>query len=177
VISSAASHVRVRLGALAPGDSPLIETIASAVESSGANQHHRLDRLETLRRLVSPFARARSYRSSTSLEVLFPSAHAAALRYPGRPRLRTIPLRRSPFHDPRLADAFVNELAPAVFRRAEVMRCRSMCRTTREALAHREASNGSGRAIALMRCCARYARARRSPCFPPRPRCGSSADQ
>jgi len=37
-----------------------------------------------------------------------------------------------------------------------------MCRMTREALVHREAPNGSGRAIAFVRCCARCARARRS---------------
>lgn len=42
------------------------------------------------------------------------------------------------------------------------MRCRSMRRTAREALVHREAPNGCGRAIAFVRCCAAYARARRS---------------
>jgi len=88
-----------------PSRFPADRNSRAAVESPRANQHHRLDRLSAARRLVSLFCTGRSCRSSTSPEVLFPSAHAAALRYPGQPRLRTIPLRRSPFHDPRPADA------------------------------------------------------------------------
>lgn len=72
-------------------------------------------------------------RSDASLEVFCPLQRLpAAMRCPGRPSLRTIPLRRfSPVCDPRVPWNFMGPWltggVPAVFRFSDAMRLCSMC--------------------------------------------------
>jgi len=157
----AASHRRVRLGALAPDGSPPIETIERPLN------HH--ERTNITGSIVSRPAATRvallhwrdhvdraSLLRFCSLQHMRPRCAIRGSHASGRSRFGARRSRPAP------CGRLVNPLAPAVFRRAEVMRCRSMRRTTNEAWVHREAPNGCGRAIAFVRCCAAYARARRS---------------
>ena len=89
-----------------------------------ANTQHRLDRAT---RAVAKIAHAvctrRSLRSSTSHEVLAPSALGSRDALSGAAKLRTIPLRPWLAASPRERGLAARQLAHAVFRLAKVMRC------------------------------------------------------